>query len=171
MPITMRSATSIHNIDNYFVLNTRCLPFWRREPKILIDLRPFLPYKEITFVKMTAYDGSRYGVKDFFGETIDAESLEINIAYWVNQSKHYVLQSVHYLPDTKKTFGASLGEYPKTEDELHKVWQFREDAHKEYSDKPIVDILQYTAKPNLWWKVKYAIDQCLTSRNLPNKFI
>lgn len=152
---------NISNLDNCFVLNTNCLPFWKREDEIIINLVPFLPYAEMTIVKLTAYDGSRYGIEDVYGKKIDAESLEIQITYWSNRSNGYVLQNVHYLPDTKKTFGASLGGYPKTEDELNEAWQFRKEVHKKHSDKPIIDILQYATKPNFFHKIKYLIANVL----------
>lgn len=143
------------SFETCFVLNTSCLPFWKYEKEILINIAPFVPYKELRPVKIRAYDGSKYGIRDVYGKVIDSESLEIEIAFWDQEKDRYMLQSVHYLPDTKKTFGASLGGYPDTEIELDKTWHFREKVHFEYSDKPLIDIISYISKPSLAHKVKY----------------
>ncbi len=155
------------NVNTCFVLDTACLPFWNHDKSILINMVPFKPFKEMIPVKMTAYDGSRYGVQDAYGNTIDSLSLEIQIAYKDINKEGYVLQNVHYLPDTKKTFGASLGGYPKTEAELEEQWCFRKKVHSENSDKIVYDILPSISKPALIHKSKYLIARLLVS--LANK--
>lgn len=145
----------LSDINTCFVLNTSCLPFWKYEKEVLINIAPFLPYKELKPFKVRAYDGSKYGIRNVYGKIIDSESLEIEMAFWDQEKERYMLQSVHYLPDTKKTFGSSLGGYPDKEVELDKTWRFREKVHFEHSDKPLIDIEPYICKPSLKHKVKY----------------
>jgi hypothetical protein len=112
---------NISNLDNCFVINTQCLPFWKREADILINVTPFLPFDDMTVVRIMAYDGSQYNIQDIYGNTCNSESLKIELAYWDKRKNRYVLQNLHYLPDTKKTFSACLGGYPNTEAELSEL--------------------------------------------------
>ena len=116
---------------------------------------------------MTAYDGSRYGIQDVYGNTIDSLSLEIQIAYKNLNKDGFVLQTLHYLPDTKKTFGGSLGGYPKTKAELDEQWDFRKKVHAERSDKVVYDILPSVSKPTVVHEAKFMIAKLLIS--LANK--
>jgi hypothetical protein len=154
-------AFKLSGVNTCFVLNTSCLPFWKHEKEILINIAPFVAFDEFQPVKVTAYDGSRYGIQNVYGKTIDAESLEIQLAYKKTNGKGYVLQNLHYLPDTKKTFSASLGGYPKTEKELNESWSFRKGVHFKHSDKPVFDILPYVSKPTIVHVVKLKIASIL----------
>lgn len=145
----------ITSFKTCIVLNASCLPFWKHEKEVLINIAPFLPYKELIPVKAKAYDGSKYGICDAYGKIIDSESLEIEFAFWDADLERYILQAVHYLPDTKKTFGASLGGYPKTEAELDKTWRFLEKVHIERSEKPLIDIETYISNPSFQHKMRY----------------
>lgn len=140
---------------NCVALDTRCLPFWKGSSEILIDLAPWLPFRQLTPVKMLAFDGSKYGIRDVYGEVIDRETLNIKIAYWDEDHARYMLQNVQYLPDTHKTFSQSLGGYPATEVDLTKEWDFRIDMHFTLSDKPLIDILPYVTKARLSHKIRY----------------
>jgi hypothetical protein len=147
----------LSDIDTCFMLDTSCLPFWKYDKEIMININPFLTYSEFLPVKMTAFDGNKYGIQDVYGKTIDSLSLEIQVAYKKVNERGFSLQNLHYLPDTKKTFSASLGGYPKTEEELNKNWKFRKEVDRKLSGKPVFDILSYISKPTIMHKVKFKI--------------
>lgn len=157
----------ISDVDTCFVLDTGVLPFWKHEKEIMINIAPFFAYKEFLPVKVTAFDGSKYGIQDVYGKVIDSESLEIQLAYKKVNKQGYALQNLHYLPDTKKTFSASLGGYPKTEEELNKDWEFRQGVDLKYSEKPVFDILPYISKPTIRHLTKLKIATILIT--LANK--
>ena len=150
----------LSDIDTCLILDTSCLPFWKHDKEIMININPFT-YAEFLPVKVTAFDGSKYGIHDVYGETIDSLSLEIQVAYKMVNEEGYTLQNLHYLPDTKKTFNASLGGYPKTEEELNKNWMFREEVGIKHSGKSVFDILSYISKPTIKHKVKFKIATAL----------
>jgi|TARA_R110002060_G_scaffold9059_1_gene13397 hypothetical protein len=157
----------LSEIGACLILDSSCLPFWKYDKLIMINTSPFLPYAEYLPVKMTAFDGSKFGNQDVYGNTIDSLSLEIKVAYKKVNEQGYSLQNLHYLPDTKKTFSASLGGYPKTEGELNENWKFRKEVHLKHSNKPVFDILPYVSKPKVQHKAKFLIASVLIT--LANK--
>lgn len=148
-----------NGLEACVILDTRCLPNWHRhkESQIIIDLSPFKPRSNMTIERVRAHDASRYGVKDIHNRTIDAESLDIAIAWRRTDIHGYVLETLHYLPDTKKTFVRSLGGYPKSESELDAQWEFRERLHYERTDSKLIDVLPYISKPNWFHYSKFHI--------------
>jgi len=52
---------------NCVALDTRCLPSWKGSSVILINLAPWLPFQQLTPVKMLAFEHSKYGIRDVYG--------------------------------------------------------------------------------------------------------
>ncbi len=112
----------ICSIDNCFVLDTSCLPFWERRKRVYISTNPFKPFENLELVRAFVYDGTRKNIVDVYGVTRDAEHLYVYLAFWDNERNRYLITSIDYLPDTQISFGRSLGSYPVTEIELNEIW-------------------------------------------------
>ncbi|MFV7771610.1 hypothetical protein [Shewanella marisflavi] len=146
-----------HQLRHMFLLDTKCLPFWRHERFILINMEPFVPFGSNSIIKIGAYDSSRYGAEDVYGRIQDFERLDIKMVWWNGERQRFVFQNLQYLPDTKKTFSKALGGYPTSKEEMESEWQRRKEMHAKRSTQEIVNILPYISKPKRLYQARLAI--------------
>lgn len=146
--------TQFHQLRNMFVLDTKCLPFWRRERFILINIAPFVPIGSNSIIKIAAYDT---------GHKQDFESLGILMVWWDQEGQKFVFQELEYLPDTKKTFSRIIGGYPTSKLEMESEWQRRKGVHAKFLTQELLDLLPFISKPNLLYEVRLRIASMLVA--------
>lgn len=149
-----------HQLRHMFLLDTKCLPFWRHERFILINMAPFEPFGSNSIIKIGAYDTSRYGAEDVYGRKQDFESLDVQMVWWDEEGQKFVIQKLQYLPDTKKTFSKVLGGYPTSKLEMESEWQRLKGVH---STQGMVNVLPYISKPKRLYEARLRIASILVT--------
>ncbi len=152
-----------HQLRHMFLLDTKCLPFWRHERFILISMEPFEPFEANTIIKIVAYDTSRYQVEDVYGRKQDLERLGILMVRWNENGQKYVFQDFVYLPDTKKTFSRNIGGYPTSKQAMENEWKRRKCLTAEYSTHELVNILPFISKPKRIYEARLRIASMLVT--------
>lgn len=136
----------ISEVDDFLYINTMCLPYCPRKREISLNISPFENFK---LVKMVAYDNS------YYSKNVKFRCYGFKLAYWYEDK--LTIETLEYLPDTKKTFSTSVGGYSITEDEMQKLWEER----LVQEGRQFIDVLPYVSKPKLYHRFKFKLAEFL----------